>query len=115
MPRRPKAIEQQIIDPPDFEAIFNQYAQGHGSENTIAFLDGAVTIFGIIEEMLYAKLNDGSRWTEGREKAYFKISHFIREKGELFDRIVPEFEELRQSLSLPGQTPYTSIVAKKPK
>jgi hypothetical protein len=99
MSRRTKSLANQILEPVDFEKTFNNYIANSSPEQTVAYLDGAVTIFTIIEDMMYPKKKDGTRLNESRDAAYFKISHFIIEKGELLDRLVPKIEKMRQSIN----------------
>ncbi|OCX51930.1 hypothetical protein BEL04_18180 [Mucilaginibacter sp. PPCGB 2223] len=97
MPRRPNALKDQFLDPPDLESVFAEYASMHNTEQTIAYLDGVTAVFNIVHEMLFAKMKDGSRWTETRERAFSQIDHFIDVKGDLLDRLNSEYDELRKS------------------
>lgn len=109
MPQRPKNLADQFLDPPNLEDVFNDYAKTHNLDQTIAYLDGAVAVFSIVHEMLFAKMKDGSRWTETRERAFNQIDHFIDIKGELLNRLTVEYDKLRQSSNSSPQKPDATL------
>ena len=92
MPRRPSKLADQFVNPPEIEALVGKYASSHTTEQIAAYVQGICDIFGIVEEMLFAKMKDGSRWTETQERAFQQIDNFIFEKREIVERWKADYQ-----------------------